>query len=92
MLLARPGATGISLTVQGYAPPPQSGSLVDAEAQQPMLVQIGANELAAKPLFGRPHHGDKLNDGGRTYTITEASAVYEGPAVIGWALVAVGGS
>lgn len=91
MLLARASGSD-SLTVQGYAPPPATAQIVDDEAQAFFVVQILADELALKPSFGRPRHGDRLTDNGRTYTLTDAAAVNEGAAVIGWTLIADGGS
>ncbi len=91
MLLARAGG-GDSLTVQAYAPPPETGRIVEATAQQPFIAQVTNDEIALRPAFGRPRSKDRLTDGDRTYTLTDAAAVYEGATLIGWTLIAAGGS
>ena len=91
MLLAR-ATGGESLTVQAYAPPPETSRIVDARAQQPFIAQVTNDELELRPTFGRPRQGDRLTDGGRTYTLSDAAGVYEGQTLIGWTLIAAGGS
>lgn len=91
MLLSRADQS-VSLTVQAFAPPPETGRVVDATAQQPFVAQILTDEIAAQSKLDRPRRGDRIVDNGRSYTLTDAAGVFEGPTLIGWTLIAAGGS
>jgi hypothetical protein len=90
MVLAHPGNTD-SVTVRGYLPPPDAAQITSEVARVSIVVEIGIAELAAKPGFGDPKPTDKLRDGKRTYTLTDAVPVYDGDTLSGWTLIAAGG-
>ncbi|MFW7268831.1 hypothetical protein ACMAUO_12785 [Gluconacetobacter sp. Hr-1-5] len=73
-----------------YAPPPQASQLVDGVARSAFVAQITADETDAAGFI--PQEGDSLADGARTYTLTDAAGVYDGPTLIGWTLIAAGGT
>lgn len=79
-----------SVTVMGYAPPAQAAQIADATAQTAFIAQITNDELASSG-YGSPGALDRLRDGARTYTLTDATAVYDGPTLCGWTLIAAGG-
>ncbi|MCC6104766.1 hypothetical protein [Acetobacter sp.] len=79
-----------SVTVQGYAPPAQVADIADATAKTAFVCQITNDELAASG-YGAPAPLDKLKDGPKSYTLTDASPVYDGPTLCGWTLIAAGG-
>ncbi|MDN7354341.1 hypothetical protein [Acetobacter senegalensis] len=84
-------ATGeTSVTVQGYAPPAQVADIADAAAKTAFVCQITNDELAASS-YGAPAPLDKLKDGPKSYTLTDATPVYDGPTLCGWTLIAAGG-
>ena len=90
-LTRAPGATPLSVTLQAYAQPPGDVILLDAVARAPLLAETTNDELSAAG-YGRPSAMDKLMDGERSYTVSDAQAVYEGPTIIGWRIMAAGGS
>jgi len=79
-----------SLTVQGYAPPPQVAQLAEGVGKAPLLAQITADETNRSGYT--PRKGDQLRDGPKTYTLTDASPVYDRGTLCGWSLIASGGS
>ncbi|NVN05344.1 hypothetical protein HW509_06995 [Asaia spathodeae] len=78
-----------SLTVTGYAPPPQAAQLAEGAGKAPLIVQITADETAR--IGYTPRSGDQLRDGPKTYTLTDASPVYDWATLCGWTLIASGG-
>ncbi|MFT8776266.1 MAG: hypothetical protein ABF893_06355 [Gluconacetobacter liquefaciens] len=89
MTLSRP-RNGGSVTLTAYAPPPQASQLSDGVARAAFIAQITADETGSAGFI--PQEGDNLVDGSCTYTLTDAAGVYDGPTLIGWTLIAAGGS
>ncbi|MGV4855780.1 hypothetical protein [Acetobacter senegalensis] len=79
-----------SVTVQGYTPPAQVADIADATAKTAFICQITNDELASSG-YGPPAAMDRLKDGPKLYTLTDATPVYDGPALSGWTLIAAGG-
>ncbi|WP_408870673.1 hypothetical protein [Asaia sp. HN010] len=79
-----------SLTVTGYAPPPQAAQLAEGAGRAPFIAQITADETTRSGYT--PRSGDQLRDGPKTYTLTDASPVYDRATLCGWTLIASGGS
>lgn len=79
-----------SVTVQGYAPPAQSADIMDATVKASFICQITNDELASSG-YGSPAAMDRLRDGPKLYTLTDATPVYDGPTLCGWTLIAAGG-
>lgn len=79
-----------SLTVLGYAPPPQAAQLDEGAGKAPFIAQITADETSRSGY--RPRLRDTLRDGPKTYTLTDASPVYDRGTLCGWTLIASGGS
>ena len=79
-----------SVSIQGYAPPPQAAQLSDDMPQAAFIRQITNDELASS-AFGRPRNTDRIKDGDSTYTLTDARPVFDGQDVAGWTLIAEGG-
>lgn len=89
MVLSRPRMEG-SLTVTGFAPPPQASQLAEGVGKASLIVQITAQETNRTGY--EPRKGDALRDGAKTYTLTDATPVYEKTILSGWTLIALGGS
>lgn len=89
MVLSRPRMEG-SLTVTGYAPPPQASQLAEGVGKAVLVVQIAADETNRTGY--EPRKGDTLRDGTKTYTLTDASPVFDRGTLCGWTLVASGGA
>jgi len=79
-----------SVTVTGYAPPPQASQLAEGAGKAPFIAQITADETTRSGYVPRPR--DELRDGLKTYTLTDASPVYDRATLCGWTLIASGGS
>lgn len=79
-----------SLTVTGYAPPPQAAQLAEGAGKAPLIAQITADETARSGYT--PRSGDQLRYGPKTYTLTDVSPVYDRATLCGWTLIASGGS
>ncbi|MFW7267538.1 hypothetical protein ACMAUO_06150 [Gluconacetobacter sp. Hr-1-5] len=88
MTLSHP-RDGSSVIVIASGPPPQSSQLVEGVARAPFIAQITADETGAAGFT--PKKGDSLTDGPKTYTLTDASPVYDSAALVGWTLVSAGG-
>lgn len=88
MVLSHP-RDGTSVPVIAYAPPPQAAQLVEGVGRAALIVQIAADETGAAGFT--PIRGDRLVDGPKTYTLTDASPVYDGAVLAGWTLVSAGG-
>ncbi|GBQ89247.1 hypothetical protein [Asaia krungthepensis] len=89
MVLSRPRLEG-SLSVTGYAPPPQASQLAEGVGKAALIVQITADETNRTGYV--PRKGDILRDGPKDYTLTDAMPVYERAVLSGWTLIASGGS
>ena len=89
MMLSRPNGSA-SLSVLGYAPPPQSAQITADTPQASFICQITSDELRGSS-YCIPLNADRLTDGDRTYTLTDATPVYDGPSIAGWTLIAAGG-
>lgn len=87
MTLMRPG--GASFSVMGFSSPPQASQLDAGVPVAAFIAQITADETGAKSFV--PKKGDRIVDGPKTYTLTDASPVYDGETICGWALVSAGG-
>ncbi|GBQ14743.1 hypothetical protein [Swaminathania salitolerans] len=79
-----------SVTVTGYAPPPQASQLAEGVGKATLLAQITADETSRTGY--EPRKGDNLRDGPKTYTLTDASPVFDRGTLCGWTLIASGGS
>lgn len=79
-----------SLTVTGYAPPPQAAQLAEGAGKASFIAQLTADETGRSSYV--PRQGDQLKDGAKTYTLTEASPVYDRGTLSGWTLIASGGA
>lgn len=81
----------ISTTVIAFLPPPTVATLDTAIAKQKnVVVEITNDELAAAD-YGQPCNGDRLTDGPKHYTLTDASPVFDRETLCGWVLIAAGG-
>ncbi|WP_122039318.1 hypothetical protein [Asaia bogorensis] len=89
MVLSRPRMEG-SLSVTGYAPPPQASQLAEGVGKATVLVQITADETGRTGY--EPRKGDTLRDGPKAYTLTDASPVFDRGTLCGWTLIASGGA
>ncbi|UMM63100.1 hypothetical protein [Aristophania vespae] len=78
--------------VLGYGTPPTTVTLNNAAPSQLFLVQIGHAEIEQAPDYDHPRNGDKLIDGPKKYTLTDASPIYKKDQLIGWVLIAKGGT
>ncbi|GFE94866.1 hypothetical protein [Acetobacter persici] len=87
MTIRRPGQSG-GVTMQGYAPPAQVSQIVNGMGSAPFVCQVMADALMA---YGHPAKDDTVQDGPKTYTLTDATPVYDGPTLCGWTLIAAGG-
>ena len=89
MVLSRPRMDS-SLSVTGYAPPPQASQLAEGVGKATLLVQITADETGRTGYV--PTVRDQLRDGPKTYTLTDASPVFDRGTLCGWTLIASGGA
>lgn len=80
-----------SVSLMGYAPPPTDATIDATLPAQSFTAQILNDELSAAG-YGPPIKGDRLFDGVREYTLTDASPVYDGASLCGWALITTGGT
>ena len=80
-----------SVELLGYAPPPTAATIDATLPTQSFIAQILNDELSAAG-YGPPLKGDRLFDGVREYTLTDASPVYDGATLCGWALITAGGT
>ncbi|GCD74162.1 hypothetical protein NBRC3299_0454 [Acetobacter pasteurianus NBRC 3299] len=87
VLTARDGRNPV--TLRAYAPPPQSSQLADGMPKAPFIAQTLADELNAANVT--PRAQCYLQDGPKTYTLTDATPVYDGATICGWTLIAAGG-
>lgn len=87
MQLMRPG--GVSFAILAFAPPPQASQLTDGVPVAAFIAQTTADETGANGFT--PKKGDRITDGPKTYTLTDASPVYDGSVICGWTLVSAGG-
>ncbi|MCP1271218.1 hypothetical protein [Acetobacter cerevisiae] len=87
MVIRRSGQTA-GVTVQAYAPPAQAAQIIDGMGSAAFLAQVMADALTA---HGTPAKDDTVQDGPKTYTLTDATPVYDGPTLCGWTLIAAGG-
>lgn len=88
-LLSRTGDN--PMTIIGYAPPADNTDVIDSVSQRPLICQCG---LLPDPAY-TPKDGDELREfalPGVFYTLSNASPVLENETLIGWVLVAKGGS
>lgn len=91
MTLSQGGSRGLTVDLIAYSAPPATAALEAGVSVMPFVAEITNDELAAVQ-FGRPKNGDRLVDGSRTYTLTDATAVYDGSTICGWKLFAAGGT
>lgn len=77
------------VTLRAYAPPPQSSQLADGMPKAPFIAQTLADELNAANVT--PKAQWHLKDGPKTYSLTDATPVYDGATICGWTLIAAGG-
>ncbi|MBS1035389.1 hypothetical protein [Gluconobacter cerinus] len=91
MTLSQGGSRGLTVDLIAYSAPPATAALEAGVSVMPFVAEITNDELAAVQ-FGRPKNGDRLMDGGRTYTLTDETAVYDGSTICGWKLFAAGGT
>lgn len=87
VLTARDGSNPV--TLRAYAPPPQSSQLADGMPKAAFIAQTLADELNAANVTPRAQF--YLQDGPKTYTLTDATPVYDGANICGWTLIAAGG-
>ena len=87
VLTARDGSNPV--TLRAYAPPPQSSQLADGMPKAAFFAQTLADELNAVNVTPRAQF--YLQDGPKTYTLTDATPVYDGATICGWTLIAAGG-
>lgn len=87
MTIRRPGQS-VGVAMQGYAPPAQASQIVNGMGLAPFVCQVMADALTA---HGTPAKDDTVQDGPKTYTLTDAAPVYDGPTLCGWTLIAAGG-
>ena len=80
-----------SVSLMGYAPPPTAATIDATLPVQAFIAQILNDELSAAG-YGPPLKGDRLFDGVREYTLTDASPVYDGADLCGWTLITAGGT
>ncbi|MFT9093928.1 MAG: hypothetical protein ABF459_02170 [Gluconobacter cerinus] len=80
-----------SVSLMGYAPPPTVATIDATLPVQAFIAQILNDELSAAG-YGPPLKGDRLFDGVREYTLTDASPVYDGADLCGWTLMTAGGT
>ena len=89
MALSRVNGNPVSLIA--YSAPPATAALEAGVSVMPFVAETLNDELAAAS-YGLPRNGDVLTDGGREYTLTDATAVYDGGEICGWKLFAAGGT
>lgn len=77
------------VTLRAYAPPPQSSQLADGMPKAAFIAQTLTDELNAANVT--PRALCRLQDGPKTYTLTDATPVYDGATICGWTLIAAGG-
>ncbi len=87
VITARDGSNPV--TLRAYAPPPQSSQLADGMPKAPFIAQTLADELNVANVT--PRAQCRLQDGPKTYTLTDATPVYDGATICGWTLIAAGG-
>ena len=87
VLTARDGSNPV--TLRAYAPPPQSSQLADGMPKAAFIAQTLADELNAANVT--PRALCRLQDGPKTYTLTDATPVYDDGTICGWTLIAAGG-
>jgi len=80
-----------TVTLMAYAAPPTTAALESGVSVMPFVAETLNDELAAAG-YGQPANADILTDGGRDYTLTDATAVYDGSEICGWKLIAAGGT
>ena len=80
-----------AVTLMAYAAPPATAALESGVSVMPFVAETLNDELAAAG-YGQPANADVLTDGGREYTLTDATAVYDGSEICGWKLIAAGGT
>lgn len=80
-----------AVTLMAYAAPPTTATLESGVSVMPFVAETLNDELAAAG-YGQPANADVLTDGGREYTLTDATAVYDGSEICGWKLIAAGGT
>ncbi|WP_394819762.1 hypothetical protein [Sorlinia euscelidii] len=78
--------------IMAYAAPVSTAFLTDGMPRQAFIAEITHDELARAPSYGRPSAGDVILDGDRRYTLTDACPVYDGQQIVGWKLIAAGGT
>lgn len=74
-----------------YSAPPTTAALEAGVSVMPFVAETLNDELAAAS-YGQPLNMDVLTDGGRRYTLTDATAIYDGSEICGWKLFAAGGT
>ena len=89
MTLSR--VNGNPVLLIAYSAPPAIAALEAGIAVMPFVAETLNDELAAAS-YGLPRNGDVLVDGSRQYTLTDATAVYDGSEICGWKLFAAGGT
>lgn len=90
MTLSRPSGAN-PVTLIAYAAPPATSVLESGVSVMPFVAETLNDELAAAG-YGQPANADILTDGSREYTLTDATAVYDGSEICGWKLFAAGGT
>jgi len=81
----------VPVNLIAYSAPPATAALEAGVSVMPFVAETLNDELQAAG-YGRPRKDDRLVDGGRTYTLTDATAVYDGDQICGWKLFAAGGT
>ncbi|GBR07463.1 hypothetical protein [Gluconobacter frateurii] len=81
----------VAVNLIAYSAPPATAALEAGVSVMPFVAEILNDELQAAG-YGRPHNMDQLKDGDRIYTLTDATAVYDGDQICGWKLFAAGGT
>ena len=90
MTLSR--ASGLfPVSLIAYSAPPATAALEAGVSVMPFVAETLNEELDAA-AYGLPRNGDILTDGSREYTLTDATAVYDGSVICGWKLFAAGGT
>lgn len=90
MTLSRPDKSDSVLLV-AYAAPAATAALASGVSVMPFVAETLNDELAAAQ-YGTPCNGDRLTDGDRVYTLTDAAPVYDGNQICGWKLLSAGGT
>lgn len=87
MTLAHADRTA-SASITGYAPPADIAQTEDGSPRVQFICQTGPLPSS----YGTPRRTDKLTDGEKIYTLSDAVPVYEAATLIGWTLIAAGGA